>query len=243
MSELTKAEINRANAQHSTGPKTEEGKQRSKYNARKHNLTGQAILSSEEDLKNYFDCSARLIAALHCQGEHELRLAQSLADAQWQLDRARTIETNLFFQLSVPHMPEDSNDAADWAGSQAKAFMDNAKQLDLISRYATRYHRQVLQLHTLLAQVQRERRKFDENRHHHRQQRQRESFQEGVNTALTSGKHIASAPSGFVSQNAIPGLNPERQRGDSAAQNLPHHKKTLHQIAVESIENRKNQAA
>jgi hypothetical protein len=234
MSELSKAEINRANAQHSTGPKTEEGKQRSRYNARKHNLTGQAILSSEEDLKNYFDCSARLIASLHCDGEHELRLAQSLADAQWQLDRARAIETNLLFQLAVPHMPEDSNDAADWAESQAKAFMENSKQLDLMSRYATRYHRQVLQIHGLLAQVQKERRKFDEKRHKDRQQHQRDTFNNRVITGVTAGKHSTVATAGFVSQNAESGLNPERQRGDSFAKTESLYEKLTPQIAPKS---------
>jgi hypothetical protein len=40
---------NRANAQRSTGPKTEEGKRRSSLNARRHNLTGQVTAMTEED--------------------------------------------------------------------------------------------------------------------------------------------------------------------------------------------------
>ena len=39
-----RALINRANAQRSTGPKTEEGKQRSSLNALRHGLTGQTII-------------------------------------------------------------------------------------------------------------------------------------------------------------------------------------------------------
>jgi hypothetical protein len=201
MTPEARAEINRANAQHSTGPKTEEGKQRSKYNARKHNLTGQTLVSTEEDLKNYFDCSAKLVAALRPEGDYELRLAQSLADAQWQLDRARAIETNLLFQLSAPLLPEENPDTGDWAQAQAKAFLENSKQLDLMSRYATRFHRQVLQLHTLLAQVQKERRKFDEKRHKERQQKQHEALANRVITGVGASKHSAQIAIGSVSQN------------------------------------------
>jgi len=42
--EIDRAEINRANAQHSIGPKTPEGKQRSSLNALRHGLTGQIIV-------------------------------------------------------------------------------------------------------------------------------------------------------------------------------------------------------
>ncbi len=235
---MSQAETNHENAQHSTGPKTEAGKQRSKYNARKHNLTGQAILSSEEDLKNYFDCSARLVASLRCEGENELRIAHSLADAQWQLDRARAIETNILFQLAVPNMPEDSNDASDWAGAQAKAFLENSKQLDLMSRYATRYHRQVLQLHALLAQTQKERRLFQQDRNKERQQHQRETFAQRQIVGATHNKQKHSAQSGFVSQNASAGgaagdlgLNPERQRRDSSAKSERSFEKLNQEIA------------
>jgi hypothetical protein len=200
MTPEAKAEINRANAQHSTGPKSDEGKQRCKYNARKHNLTGQTLVSTEEDLKNYFDCSAKLVAALRPEGDYELRLAHSLADAQWQLDRARAIETNLLFQLSAPHLPEETTEG-DFAQAQAKAFMENSKQLDLMSRYATRYHRQVLQLHATLASVQNERHKFQEDRHKERQQKQHDAWANRLISETSPNKQTAVAVAGSVSQN------------------------------------------
>ncbi len=221
---MSQSETNRENAQHSTGPSTEAGKQRSKFNARKHNLTGQAIVSSEEDLKNYFDCSARLISSLHCAGENELRIAHSLADAQWQLDRARAIETNLFFQLSVPQMSDDATDPAEWAQAQATAFLENSKQFDLLARYATRYHRQVLQLHALLAQTQKERHKFQQDRNQERQQHQRETSAARQIAGATHNKQKHSAPSGFVSQNArahfratAPNCDPNTEEGQRQA--------------------------
>ena len=44
---------NRANAAHSTGPKTEAGKPRSCLNALRHGLTGHTIILPAEDLEAY----------------------------------------------------------------------------------------------------------------------------------------------------------------------------------------------
>ena len=48
--ESARDEVNRANALLSTGPKTEEGKQRSSLNALRHGLTGQTVVMPTEDL-------------------------------------------------------------------------------------------------------------------------------------------------------------------------------------------------
>ena len=45
---------NRANAAHSTGPKTEAGKQHSCLNALRHGLTGHTIILPKEDLDETF---------------------------------------------------------------------------------------------------------------------------------------------------------------------------------------------
>lgn len=48
-----RAEINKENSQHSTGPKTEAGKQRFSLNALRHGLTGQIVGMPTEDLRAY----------------------------------------------------------------------------------------------------------------------------------------------------------------------------------------------
>ena len=45
--------INRANSQHSTGPRTETGKQRSSLNALRHGLTAQTAVLPNEDPATY----------------------------------------------------------------------------------------------------------------------------------------------------------------------------------------------
>src|SRR6266481_2901055 len=50
---------NRANASHSTGPKTEAGKKRSSLNAYRHGLTGQTIILPAEDLDEIGRASCR----------------------------------------------------------------------------------------------------------------------------------------------------------------------------------------
>ena len=53
---MTAAEMterNRANAQHSTGPRTEDGKAASSQNARKHGLSGKLILKTKAESDRY----------------------------------------------------------------------------------------------------------------------------------------------------------------------------------------------
>jgi len=255
-----RAEINRESAQHSTGPKTEEGKQRSKYNARRHNLTGQTIIGTAEEMAIYAGKCQALHADLRPEGEFERSLVQSLADSQFQLDRARAIETNLFFELSIQRLPssargggdpEDSDPTLDWARAQARAFLENGKHFDLLGRYANRFHRQVIQLQATLFKVQKERRAYDQRRNEQRKQRQAEALAEHQNQAASRTHHSPKSKcatsstglppcdsttqitTGFVSHNPTTGLNPERQRGDRTP-------KTLGEIALANL---KNQAA
>ncbi len=91
----TRAEINRANSQYSTGARTEEGKAKSSMNSLKHGLCGVfSILPSES--KQDFD---NLLAAL--QQDHqpanktEQILVERMAQHHWLSQRAIRLQTEL----------------------------------------------------------------------------------------------------------------------------------------------------
>src|SRR5580692_12177801 len=87
---------NVANAQKSTGPKTETGKHRTRLNAYRHGLTGQiCLLTAEEHEAFELHCTG-IREALEPVGALELDLAQSIAEDRWRLKRARAIETGIF---------------------------------------------------------------------------------------------------------------------------------------------------
>src|SRR5882672_564399 len=86
---------NRANAAHSTGPKTEAGKKRSSLNAYRHGLTGQTIILPAEDLVAYQDFTDTYFKDYKPDGTLEKQLVQSLADTQWRLNRVAALEHNL----------------------------------------------------------------------------------------------------------------------------------------------------
>src|ERR1700761_1454935 len=87
---------NQANAQHSTGPKTEEGKAKSRLNAVKTGLTGQTVLVPTDDVEAYQKHVARFEAQYQPVTEREKELTQSIADTQWRLNRIFTLEQGIY---------------------------------------------------------------------------------------------------------------------------------------------------
>ncbi len=127
---------------HSTGPKTPEGKARCRLNAFRHGLTGQlCVLTPEEQLAYEEHCKI-IHEALAPVGDYERKVAQSIAADEWRLERARAIE-NSTFALGM------HGDAADSAGhpqvddafAQARTWHDQAHSLQLLTVYAQRIQR------------------------------------------------------------------------------------------------------
>jgi hypothetical protein len=103
------SQINRANAQHSTGPKTEAGKQRSSQNALRHGLTGQIVVLPSEDLDAYESHKKSFFDEYHPQGATEAQLVQSLADTSWRQNRIVAIESNVLMFSTMTLMPENDS--------------------------------------------------------------------------------------------------------------------------------------
>jgi hypothetical protein len=150
-----RTEINRANSQHSTGPKTEAGKQRSSLNALRHGLTGQIVVMPTEDLQAYQSHLKSFADEYHPHGATEAHLLQALADASWRLNRVAALETNLLTlgvasQFSPfsdsPQQIQDAMSIVSALESQSKALANLSMHSQRLSR---QFERTVMQLRDL----------------------------------------------------------------------------------------------
>src|SRR5262249_9782911 len=80
----------------STGPRTFEGKQRSRCNAVRHGLTGETVITAFEDTDDYEAFQASVISDYDAEMAVERELALRLASVLWRLRRSTLIETALF---------------------------------------------------------------------------------------------------------------------------------------------------
>jgi len=89
-------EINRANAQHSTGPKSEAGKATASRNATRHGLTAKQVVINGEDQEAYEALRRDLIDAYQPANAAETMLVEEIAQGFWRLQRARALEAEQF---------------------------------------------------------------------------------------------------------------------------------------------------
>jgi hypothetical protein len=149
MSTPNRTEINRENAQHSTGPKTRSGKLKCSLNALRHGLTGQMVVMPTEDLAAYQRHVQSLVDEYRPQGATETLLVQALADASWRLNRAASIEANFLTLFAVP-VP----DAISGAVAIAAAMENQSKTLSNLSLHTQRLSRQFERTVTQLRDLQ-----------------------------------------------------------------------------------------
>src|SRR5580700_11225388 len=91
MTSFKQFDANRRNARKSTGPTTEEGKQRSRCNAVRHGLTAETVIGALEDAEDYKAFEAAITADYDTQSAVERELVLRLASLLWRLRRATTI--------------------------------------------------------------------------------------------------------------------------------------------------------
>jgi hypothetical protein len=126
-----------------TGPKTEAGKQRSSLNAYKHGLTGQIHIFTPEEQTAFEKHCQSFVEALAPVGVLEQDLAQTIAEDKWRLNRARSLESGIFAfgQCQEPVDPADL--AMLQAASQAKTWLKEGKNIQLLSLYQQRIQRSI----------------------------------------------------------------------------------------------------
>jgi hypothetical protein len=151
----TRAEINRANAQHSTGPRTDAGKQHSRLNALRHGLTGHTIVLPSEDLAAYQTHTQRFAAQFNPKGVLEEQLVQILTDTTWRLNRIAAIENNLL-TLGLTEYTGPQEELA-----MAASFRDQAKAIATLGMHEQRLSRQFERTLKQLREIQAERRESE----------------------------------------------------------------------------------
>jgi hypothetical protein len=138
-----RADINRANSQKSTGPKTEAGKQKSSLNALRHGLTGQTVVLPSEDLAAYERFTQNFHDDFKPSGALEIQLVQSLASQAWRLNRAEALENNLFTLGIIAKSDSISTDnpQVNDALAIAAALAEQTKALSALSMHQNRIAR------------------------------------------------------------------------------------------------------
>ncbi|HTS49656.1 MAG TPA: hypothetical protein VMH05_17005 [Bryobacteraceae bacterium] len=99
---IDRAVINRANAQHSTGPRTEAGKQHSSLNALRHGLTAASPVLPSEDSASYESHRRQFMDEYQPATPTETQLVQELIDTSWRLNRIPHLEADLLARAANP---------------------------------------------------------------------------------------------------------------------------------------------
>jgi hypothetical protein len=146
---IDRTAINRANAQHSTGPRSDAGKQRSALNALTHGLTaGTAVLPSE-DLAAYQNHCQQFRDEYQPKTHTETQIVQELADSSWRLNRIPLLEADLLARAANPPTEE---------AAIAFDIVDAHKAIATLSMHGHRLSRQFHKALEQLRQIQFDRR-------------------------------------------------------------------------------------
>ena len=99
---INRAAINRANAQHSTGPRSEAGKQRSALNALTHGLTCRTAVLPSENPAAFEQHHRQFLDEYRPATPTETQLVHELADTAWRLNRIPLLEADLLSRAQSP---------------------------------------------------------------------------------------------------------------------------------------------
>jgi hypothetical protein len=161
-------EANRMNAQASTGPKTQAGKDASSRNAIAHGLRARNILLAGEDRDDFVRLRVPVFAELEPRGVIESELAEQIVETLWRLRRIPLFERALFASLEqterkdaflsdvglASKTPEQARDIK--FGRVIERFL-NGNFSGKLSRYETNLQRQLFRLLTELHKLKRQR--------------------------------------------------------------------------------------
>ena len=149
---LDRTAINRANSQHSTGPRTDAGKHRASLNALRHGLTSQTAVLPTEDLAAYQRHIQQFLDEYTPATPTETQLVHELANTAWRLNRVPLLEAELLARAANPPTDPDSNPSMNFD------IVDAHRALATLGLHSTRLSRQFQKVLTSLRDIQAERR-------------------------------------------------------------------------------------
>ena len=129
-----RADINRANALKSTGPRTDAGKKRSAMNALRHGLTGQIVVMPEEDLKAYNAFQQSFHDYLKPEGPVESQLVQVVADSSWKMNRCKAWQDQILCTQQLLETEAEIADSENEANPELTSAIEIAKVVARISK-------------------------------------------------------------------------------------------------------------
>jgi hypothetical protein len=158
--EIDRAEINRANSQHSTGPRTEAGKQRSAQNALRHGLTARSAVTPSEDQAAYQLHLRQFLDEYKPATASETQMVQQLADTSWRINRIPMLEADILARLESSNSGSDSPNPS----PEPPAFdiVDAHRLLANLTLNSTRLSRQFQKTLEQLREVQLDRREREQ---------------------------------------------------------------------------------
>jgi hypothetical protein len=125
---------NQQNAKHSTGPRTESGKRRSRRNAIHHGLTAEAVIDTLEDAADYRAFERAIKSDYSPQTAIEGQLVSRLASLLWRLRRAVIVESGLLNMQAETIQSPCSRPTSEHDVDRVSIFRKLWRPLDVESR-------------------------------------------------------------------------------------------------------------
>jgi hypothetical protein len=154
-SEGRRAAVNRANSLHSTGPRTDPGKQRSSLNALRHGLTARTAVLPTEAPEVYQRHLQQFLDEYTPATPTEIQLVHEIANTSWRLNRIPFLEAELLSRATNPPTEQ---------AAIHFDIVDAHRALATLGLHGARLSRQFQKALDQLREIQEERRRM-ERRH------------------------------------------------------------------------------
>ena len=176
------------------GPRTPEGKAISRYNGTRHGLTGRTIVLPWEDMEEYKRFSKEIVESFSPKTPFERQLAQTIADTQWRLNRARTWEDGMLCMGA--HGAAGNINTEDprihTALAESQVFRQDSKSFVNLTLYEHRLNRQQKQALDQLEKLQQQRKAEEETALDKAKLIHRFQKMKGLNQDITIGQFAFS---------------------------------------------------